>query len=224
MLIACWSVKGGVGTTVVASALAVAAARSQPDGALLVDLAGEAPVVVGAGDPAAVAARTGVLDWLSSGPSVPPDALARLEVAVGPGLALLPRGSTTPALHAADRAEVLARQLAATSRTVVVDCGLATEAWSVATVLAGAATLSLLVLRNCYLAVRRAMDPPLRASGVVVVEEPGRSLAAADIGAVLQLPVMAQIPFDPAVGRAADAGILRSRLPRPLERALQRLL
>lgn len=224
MLIACWSVKGGVGTTVVACALALAAARSQPEGALLVDLAGEAGLVAGVTDPSSMAARPGVLDWLCSGPSVPADALARLEVAAAPGLALLPRGHASPGAAAVERADVLARELAGTSRTVVIDCGLAGDGCSVAATLAGAATVSLLVLRNCYLTVRRAMDVPLRASGVVLVEEPGRSLAPPDIEAVLNLPVVARIPFDPAVGRAADAGMLKSRFPRSLERAARRLL
>jgi MinD-like ATPase involved in chromosome partitioning or flagellar assembly len=224
VLIACWSVKGGVGTTVVASALAVAAARSQPDGALLVDLDGDAGLVCGVTGAADLASRAGVLDWLSSGPAVPSDALARLEVEAGPGLALLPRGSAQGTALVADRAEALARELSGASRTVVVDCGLATEVWSAAAVLAGAANRSLLVLRNCYLTVRRALDVPLSASGVVVVEEPGRFLGAGDVEVALQLPVVARIPFDPAVGRAADAGILKSRFPRPLERALLRLL
>jgi MinD-like ATPase involved in chromosome partitioning or flagellar assembly len=224
VLIACWSVKGGVGTTVVASALAVAAARSQPEGALLVDLDGDAGLVCGVNGGAGLASRAGVLDWLSSGSEVPDDALARLEVEAGSGLALLPRGTASGVAPPADRAEALARELSGSPRTCVVDCGLATDAWSAASVLAGAATRSLLIVRNCYLTVRRALEVPLRPSGVVVVEEPGRSLGPGDIGAALQLPVVARIPFDPAVGRAADAGIVRSRLPRPFERAVQRLL
>jgi len=46
VFITCWSVKGGSGTTVVATALALLCAARVPDGALLVDLVGDAPLVL----------------------------------------------------------------------------------------------------------------------------------------------------------------------------------
>ena len=47
MLIACWSTKGGAGTTVVTAALGLVLARRHPAGALLVDLAGDLPAALG---------------------------------------------------------------------------------------------------------------------------------------------------------------------------------
>ena len=88
MLLACWSSKGGAGTTVVAATLALLLGRSQPDGALLADLSGDAPAALGVADPDS----PGIAGWLSAGSDVPPDALHRLEAPVTKGLALLPRG------------------------------------------------------------------------------------------------------------------------------------
>src|SRR3954454_20712659 len=75
VVVCCWSVKGGVGTTVVATALAMVLARAAPAGALLVDLAGDARAVAGLpDDPDA----PGVAEWLREGPGVPADGLGRL--------------------------------------------------------------------------------------------------------------------------------------------------
>jgi hypothetical protein len=86
---------------------------------------------------------------------------------------------------------------------------------------AARSTHSLLVTRACYLALRRALDPPLRPSGVVLVTEPGRALDRGDVERVVGAPVRAEVGFDPAVARAVDAGLLVSRLPRGLERSLR---
>jgi anion-transporting ArsA/GET3 family ATPase len=45
--VACWSAKGGAGTTVVAAALARRFAAEQPRGALLVDTAGDSLAALG---------------------------------------------------------------------------------------------------------------------------------------------------------------------------------
>ena len=138
MLVACWSPKGGCGTTVVTAALGVLLAAGSPSGALVADCG----VVTG--------------DRPEPGPT-----------------------------------------------------------------LASAAGLSLLVLRPCYLALRRALAAPLRPSGVVLVNEPGRALGRADVEALLEVPVRAEIDLDPAIARAVDAGLLAGRLPKVLERALR---
>ena len=116
MLVACWSAKGGSGTTVVAAALALSFARA-PSGALLADFAGDAPCVLGLPEPDG----PGLSDWLDAGATVPVDALSRIEVEAAPGLALLPRGAA-PA-DAGVRADVLASLLLGDARTVVADCG-----------------------------------------------------------------------------------------------------
>ncbi|MEZ5145051.1 MAG: hypothetical protein R2726_21455 [Acidimicrobiales bacterium] len=222
MLVSCWSAKGGVGTTVVATALALTLARGAPTGALLVDLDGDAPAVLGVPEPQS----PGVGEWLAAGSDVPADGLARIEVRATPHLALLHRGGATVEPGASARAEVLAGLLAGESRPVVVDCGrldgTPTPAAEVRRVLAASSTHSVLVTRGCYLALRRALALPLRPSSVVLVDEPGRSLGRLDVEEVLGVPVTAQIPWDPSVARAVDAGLLAGRLPRGLERAMRR--
>jgi MinD-like ATPase involved in chromosome partitioning or flagellar assembly len=215
MLVACWSVKGGSGTTVITAALGLALASHAP-GALLVDLGGDLPAALGVAEPDG----PGLAEWLSAGPEVPADALGRLEVEVGPGLALLPAGGPVP--HAPLRAEELAALLGADSRVVVADCGSAPCETALA--LAAGAGLSLLVLRPCYLALRRALGAPLEASAVVLVGEPQRALQQADVEDVLGLQVKAAVPWRPAVATAVDAGLLGRRLPALLDRALRPLV
>lgn len=221
MLVSCWSAKGGAGTTVVAAALALTAARDRADGSLLVDLAGDAPAVLGVPEPDG----PGIADWLAAGPAVPADALARLQVEVAPGLSLVPWGHRPPGGDAADRAEVLAALLGSSPRTVVADCGrIGPDTDPVASVrrtLAAAGTHSLLVTRGCYLALRHAVAAPLRPSAVVLIDEPGRSLGRLDVEEVLGVPVVAQVAWDAGVARAVDAGLLVDRLPRALARALR---
>ncbi|MBA2436731.1 MAG: hypothetical protein H0V52_00035 [Acidimicrobiia bacterium] len=213
MLIACWSAKGGSGTTVVSVALAGMLARPSSTGALLADLGGDVPAVLGMAEPTG----PGLGEWLASGAEVPADALTRLEVP-GPGdLRLLPAGAGAPAVPG--RAEVLAAVLAADPRPVVADCGSGPSGPGLA--VAAAASASLLVLRPCYLSLRRALQAPMRPSGVILVSEPGRSLGRSDVEDVLGVPVRAVVGIDPAVARAVDAGLLATRLPRGLERALR---
>jgi MinD-like ATPase involved in chromosome partitioning or flagellar assembly len=219
VLIACWSPKGGSGTTVVSAALALVLSGSTGP-TLLADLAGDVPAALGLAGPAG----PGLADWLAAGPDVPDDALARLEVEVGPRLRLLPWGAagadTDTHGAAPGRASALAAALAADRRSVVADCGRA--AAGAGLVLAAGAGLSLLVLRPCYLALRRAEAAPIRPSGVILVNEAGRSLTRRDVEEVLGVPVRAEIPYEPAVARAVDAGLLTSRVPRNLERPLRR--
>jgi len=214
VFVSCWSVKGGSGTTVVSAALALAVAASGRD-VLLVDMSGDVPATLGIPEPDGA----GVGDWLSAGADVPGDALARLEVDAAPNLALLPMGGALP--DAPRRAEDLAALLAVDGRAVVVDCGSSPSSTSLA--LATGAGLSLLVLRPCYLALRRALKAPVEASGVVLVGEPQRALQQADVEDVLGLRVRAAIPWKAAIFTAVDAGLLGRRLPSALERALRDL-
>jgi len=213
MVISCWSAKGGAGTTVVSVSLALVLARRHPAGVLLVDLAGDVPAVLGLAEPTG----PGVAGWVRAGTDVPADALARLEIDAAPGVGLLARGEGP--IVAAERLEILAALLAADGRHVVVDCGTIRPGDPVA-VVASAATASLLVTRPCYLALRRAVAAPIRPSGVILVDEPGRALDRADVEAVVGVPVRAELELDPGVARAVDAGLLTARLPRALQRAL----
>ncbi len=240
MLIACWSPKGGTGTTVVSCGLALVLARSRADpapapaGVLIADLSGDVPAVLGLPTPAG----PGLIDWLAAGHDVPGEALGRLEVDAGPGLRLLAwggelTGRAATAAVAAERGEALAEALTGggdaarrgvgggggRGRVVVADCGSAAAGAALA--VAAAADVSLLVLRPCYLALRRALAAPIRPSAVVLVDEPGRTLTRRDVEDVMGVPVRAEIGYDPAIARAVDAGLLAGRVPRTLEKALR---
>lgn len=199
MFIICRSPKGGVGTSVVAAAIAVHSARSGTD-TLLVDLAGDQPDLLGVAQP-----EFGVTDWLG-GNDVPLDGLAALELDVAPHLRLLARG-TAPSIT---RLDVLAGVCAAGRRTVVVDAGVASDAYW-----AGGQAEEVVVLRACYLAVRRAGTLASTAR-VVVIEEPGRALRASDVENAVGVTVWRRLVLDPAVARSVDAGLLGARLPRSL--------
>jgi MinD-like ATPase involved in chromosome partitioning or flagellar assembly len=213
VLVACWSAKGGSGTTVVAVALASVLARTSGE-VLVADLAGDVPAVLGLPEPDG----PGLGEWLAAGEAVPADALARLEVAGPAGIRVLPAGQSIDGVTAG-RGDVLAALLGADGRPVVADCGSTPSGARLA--VAAAASVSLLVLRPCYLALRRAAAFPLRASGVVLVDEPGRHLTADDVESVLQVPVRAVVRVDPAIANAVDTGSLAARMPRRLQRSLR---
>ena len=106
----------------------------------------------------------------------------------------------------------------------VVDVGVADSA--VARAVLEVSDTSIIVMRECYVALRRAVRNPLtaRASGIVVVTEPGRSLGPSDLSQVLSRPVIARIPTRDSVARAVDAGTLPTRLPEPLSKAAASIL
>lgn len=213
MLVTCWSAKGGVGTTVVAAALAHLAARRH-GAALLVDLAGDVAALAGV-----TTTEPGLSDWVAVDHELPLDATTRLEQSIGThGLSLLP--TAVPPADRPDRLAALAAVLAADGRRVVVDAGVARPGWP-GDQLVGAADHNVLVTRPCYLALRRASVAAPRPDGVIVVREPGRVLTASDVEEATGAPVLAEIRQDPAVARAVDAGLLLTRLPRSLARPLQ---
>ena len=226
MLIACWSVKGGSGTTVVSTALALLLARSTDGGVVLADLGGDVPAACGVPEPPG----PGLIDFAAAGDDVPGDAFDRLETRVTPSLTLLHAGGTTLEPHGPSsvlrrlgtaEGERVALALTEHYRTssVVIDCGPPGNPCGNA--IAAAAGLSLLVLRPCYLALRRAAQTEIRPSGVILIAEPGRSLGAGEITDVLGVPVRAEVPYDSAVARVVDAGLLSTRVPRCIERALR---
>ena len=220
-LLVFWSPKGGTGTSVTAAAVALQAARTRGP-VRLVDLAGDQPAVLGLGaDP-----ETGVADWLAAGPTAPTDALDRLGVEIIPGLSLVPRGRQRGVLAppaAAEAGAALAVALRDGPLTIV-DAGVPES--PVARALVEVADFSLPVMRECYLALRRAAGSPLisRCYGLAVFEEPGRSLGHADVAQVLGRPVVARIPYRVAIARAVDAGVLPTRLPDSLAKPAAQLL
>lgn len=225
MVTVCWSVKGGVGTTVVAAGMAIAAARTSPSGVLLVDLGGDQPTALGlptSGGP-------GVAEWLAAGPTVPPDALSRLEQSATEGLRLLTRGSGS--LPGGRRASMLAALLADERRPVVVDAGClagppdaeAPADGSVGSVLAARGERSWLVTTACLLALNKAQRLPVRPTGVVFVSDRRRALDRTDVEEALGVPVVLDVAVDPAVARVVDAGLLATRLPRSLAAAFEQM-
>lgn len=211
-MLVCWSVGGGVGTSVVAAGLAQASVR---DGAssLLVDLGGDQPALFGVPEPDG----PGLAGWLQAGPEVPADALGRLEVDLAPDVAVLPRGRG----HlAAAQAGVLADQLGDDRRAVVVDAGVVVGA-SVGAVLAERAARTLLVVRACPVALRRIEDLPRLPDGIVVVRERRRSVTWRDIADASGAPVVAELEIDPGVAAAVDAGLAVHPLPRSFLRVLR---
>ncbi len=218
MVVSCWSVKGGSGTTVVAAALALVLARRHDAGTLVVDLAGDLSAALGVPDPPG----PGVARWAEARGDLPADALGRLESPVADGLSLLHRGEGGALVTEAG--ELLSALLAMDDRRVVVDCGTLGPDdghGSGSIPVAAGAEVSLLVTRPCYLALRRAVAAPVTPTGIVLVDEPGRALDRTDVESVLGAPVVAELRLDPGVARAVDAGLLASRLPRQLSRALQ---
>ncbi len=229
MVTACWAVKGGSGTTVVVAALA----RSRRQGpSLLVDLDGELPLVLGIAPPD----RPGVHDWLAS--DAGPPTLDDLVIPLHPGVGLLPAraiGCDVP-----DQAAPAALAASAASRDVPVErwhqLGVWLNDWErrhggAVTIDAGTGEpppalldhveRSLLVTRLCYIALHRASRVTRRPTGVVVVEEPGRSYGPRTVTDVVGAPIELTVPWHPSIARAVDSGLLGCRLPRELQRHLR---
>lgn len=215
MLMTCWSVKGGSGTTVVAAGLSLVLAQRVTDSppVLLVDLGGDSPAVLGLAEPA----TSGVFDWLRS--DAPAAALEDLALEVGPGLALVPRGYGDLPPLTGKRWVVLAAYLRERVPNAVIDCGPLRPAPQVLTDQA----LSILVLRPCYLALRRVASASLTADRIVLIDEPGRALRRPDVENVVGHRVDVHLELDPAIARAVDAGLLAGRLPSQLSHGLRRV-
>jgi hypothetical protein len=222
LLLALWSPKGGSGTSVLVAACALVLARDA-DGARVADLAGDQPAIFGlSADP-----ETGLIDWLGAGPEAPADALERLSVTAAPGVALVPRGTSERPLApvpAAESGAALAVALRDGPVPTIVDAGRAVA--PAARALVEVADVSIVVVRGCYLTLRRAVHSPLlaRAAGVALIDEPGRSLGPSEVRDVLDRPVLARIPFKATLARSVDAGVLAARLPDSLARPAARLL
>jgi len=221
VLVCFWSPKGGSGTSVLTAAAALVLARAGP--ARLADLDGDQPAILGlAADP-----DQGLRDWLSTGPEAPTDALDRLAVDAGRELTLLPAGDGDVGLAAAEAGAALGVALQTDPAPTVVDVGVLTAGRTPALhALVEVADASVVVVRCCYLALRRAVRLELTASatGAVFVDEGGRALGAHDVANVLGIPVLATVSLRASTARAIDAGVLPSRLPDALARPAREVL
>ena len=212
MIIWCWSVKGGVGTSVVAAAIALRLAHDGRD-TTLVDLEGDQPELLGLVRGAAPS-EPGIGDWVAAGEGVPADAIGRLLEEVTRGLRLLRAGSVSPA--GADPARLkLAFDMLSGTGPVVVDAGLDLGNFRAEL---GEPHRSVCVLRSCFLAVSRAQRIADDIDHVILVTEPGRSLRSSDVAAAVGAGRVDRIAWDPRVARTIDAGTIVGVLPMPLRR------
>ena len=219
-----WSVKGGVGTSVVAAATAIRLASEDRE-TTLVDLTGDQPALLGM-TAGAMPSEPGIGDWVAAGDGVAADAIGRLLEDVATGLRLLRQGSRPalgsgpeldlqPSLEDRRRRLVLALEVLARIGPVVVDAGL--DPSELRSDLA-AAHRPVCVLRSCYLALTRAQQVSGPYDWVILVEEPGRALRARDVASAVGASNVKRVAWDPRVARSVDAGTIVSMLPPPLRR------
>ncbi|MDA3004315.1 MAG: hypothetical protein O3A62_04505 [Actinomycetota bacterium] len=209
-MIVCWSVKGGSGTTVVASTLALVHAEQSPRGALIVDLAGDVPAVLGLAEPSGI----GVGEWFAQNENSSRMSLQSIAIQATANLQLISRGAAT--IDTTANFVELCASLATFDMPVVIDAGCGV----VSADLLARASSSLLITRPCYLSLRRAAQLNVAPTGIVLVNEPGRALGKRDVESVIGAPVIAEITFDASISRAVDAGLLASRLPSLLAKQL----
>lgn len=201
-MIGCWSTKGGSGTTVVSAALALARAKSGEQ-VRLVDACGDLPATLGICEPDG----PGLFDWLATSKAVPDD-LAAHCVPVTSSISLLPRGTLEDFAFDHDALARLSRSLQHLGGQTIIDFGRHVERLDVKQ----HAMRSILVVRPCYLALRRASHAP-NPDGIIVVEERSRALRPRDVEQVVGSRILATVPIDPTISRCVDAGLLAMRIP-----------
>jgi hypothetical protein len=204
VLVACWSPKGGTGTSTFVAATAVVAARERR-ATRIADFAGDLPALLGAS-----ATGAGVNDWLAAGGAAPAAALTRIAVPLAERMALLPAGR--PPIPDADPAggTALACALRDDATITIADLGRADTPALAA--IAAAADVTLAVVRTCYLSLTRlAAHPSLGdVDGLVLVTEKQRPFARREFELIAGRPVVAMIPVRRALARAIDMGLLTS--------------
>lgn len=220
--VALWSMKGGVGVTVTAAAMAIGLAARGHD-VLLVDLGADLASVLGV----PLEPGPGLTDWLASPAVVTAAALHRIVREVSPGVGLLPSGSAS--LDESpddwpDRLAALGPALRASGKALVVDAGSLVGPPSrhheLRMAVVHAMAHQWLVTRRCYLAVSASTRSPVPPDGVIVVSERHRALTAADAADALRVPLVAECGLDSGVARIVDSGLLLTRAPRSLCRML----
>lgn len=193
------SPKGGNCTTVTASAYALVSAMRGTN-TLLIDLCGDVPAAIGMAEPHG----PGINDWLNEDNIGDPQQMVMLGTPVIPGLVVLHRGARF--VTGEPRWEALATAISSLPHDVIIDAGTT----YVPEVLTQAVNNVSMVVKPCYLSLRRASRLP-RPSNVFVIKEDNRALTVKDVGNVLGVPVAAEIPYEAAISRAVDAGLLTAR-------------
>lgn len=228
------STKGGSGTSTVTAGFAGVLGRqasrhsTHPAPVLAIDLCGDLPAVLGTATP-----LTGLTEWLDRSSDHDFD---DVSVDCGRGVHLVPIGSSSlpdqdsPSWNRL--VSILDHRLGHGAQ-VVMDVG-TRPLPNVFTTSARTASPTktplrvLLVVRPCYLALRRAIEEraedDISADGIVLVSGEGRVLTRRDVESVLGVPVVAEVPLDPDVARRVDSGLFLSRLPDTLVSALEPLI
>ena len=218
-----WSVKGGSGTSTVSASVAIRLADNDRE-VVLVDLAGDQPALLGViadGN----ADTAGISDWMVS--DMDCGSLDALAEELVPGLRLLRQGTRsvadlgdTPADDSRRRRLITAVEaLAHPDRVVVVDAGLDPHEHRSAV-----PAVPVCIIRNCYLALRRAQCLPGPYDRIVVVEEPQRALSVRNVADALGADKIESIAWDQQIARAVDAGTIVSMLPPPLTSGLDTVM
>ena len=202
MITAIYAHKPGQGVTTITAALATLTAHAQRR-TLLVDTGTDLPAVLGIAEPD----QPGLVDNITN-PNV---TLADIVTNVAENLDLITRGEQTPVLNASTFG--LFTGGLDHYDTVIIDAGTTATGW------VRHATARALVTRPCYLALRHATGQR-RPDYLAVITEPGRALNSADIEAAIGTPVTVTVPHTAEISRAVDAGLLTTRLPLTLARAL----
>lgn len=193
------SPKGGNGTTVTAASFAVLSAqRGSPT--ILIDLCGDIPATLGLAEPSG----PGINDWLSETNTHLFNALLQECLPVHDNLIVLHRGA--PFVEGQPRWSEFADALRALSHNVVIDAGITFVPDQVRL----AMTCTTMVTKACYLSLRRATNIS-RPTNVIVIKEEARALTSRDVSQVLGVPVIAEIPYQSAISRTVDAGLLVDR-------------
>ena len=193
----------------VSAALALTLAQRNTATVRIVDLAGDIPSALGIAEPSG----EGVMNWLQQ-QHVP---IQSLQIPVTARVSLIPRGNDSLLHHdlTAEHCNSLATELDTSNELTVVDAGSGHIPQ-----LINNATTSLLVIRPCYLALRKAAHLSVKPHGIVLINEPGRSLGKRDVESVVGAPVLVELPLDPTIARCVDAGLLASRIPTVLSQHL----
>lgn len=222
MLTICRSTKGGSGTsTVTAGLAAIAGLRTitARTSVLVVDLLDDLPAIFGIAVPLA-----GLAEWLTR--STDQD-FVDLCQDCGHGVQLMPRGTgplPDPTSNLWNRLAGVIEHHVASGNDVFMDLGTHRIPDRLECRLAAIPTRSLLVIRPCYLALRRATECREAFDGVVLVTGGDRVLGKRDVEGVLGIPVVCEVPLDPDVARRVDSGLFKSRLPASLVTALSDLV
>lgn len=205
---AVYATKGGQGVTTTAATLAILTARAGRR-TLLVDTTGDLAAILNI-----TSDRTepGLAEYLEPASHI---TLNTITTNITDSLDIIHRGNG-PITYSTHTYGLLTNGLGQYDH-VIIDTTDQDYAWTLPV------NHRVLVTRPCYLALRRApFAPPPTA--IVVINEPGRALNPNDIEAVIGIPVTATVPYTPTISRTIDAGLLNSRLPRELTRALRHVV